>query len=284
MVFFVRKDKEMTTKYKQEDILDVTQAFIQNCLDANFIQEKMYEKTNYPLPEKISILSKREDSNHAIVDAKALEEFGETILNNNLYANINAYNLILPSVNEAGSNHSVAFMTDKKAKTIWYQDSYGIEMRKELKDFLKQLLPDYKITCFNQIQQDKSRNDCSCYLLAEYNIIDMWHRKNNRQDLLKEFTSDEAREAVWNIVKLIEAEPEKNTYKKVKNKKVNPKQNEVLSKKYLLTCQRNSYQDFKYRLTQEKNYKQIIQQAAQKAIAAHLLYKQGLIDLNLISR
>ncbi len=274
----------MTTKYKQEDILDVTQAFIQNCPDAKFIREKMYEGYKYPLPEQINIFSKKEDSDHGVVDTKALEEFGEHILNNNLYANINAYNLILPSVNETGSNHSVAFMTDKKAKTIWYQDSYGIEMRKELKDFLKSILPDYKITCFNQIQQDKSRNDCSCYLLAEYNILDMWHRKNNRTDLLKEYTSDEARNAVWNIVKLIEAEPEKNTYKNVKNKKINPKQNEVLSKKYLLQCQRNSYRDFKYRLTQEKNYKELIKQAAQKATSAHLLYKQGLIDLNLISR
>ena len=47
---------------------------------------------------------------------------------------------------------------------------------------------------------------------------------------------------------------------------------------------KNTYRDFKYRLTQEKNYKEIIKQAAQRATTAYLLYKQGLIDLNLISR
>lgn len=274
----------MNTKYTKEEILDVTQTFIQDCPDAKFIQEKMYEPFSYHLPEKIYLQNKKEDSNHGIVDAQALETFGETILNNNLYCNINAYNLILPSVNEAGGNHSVAFMTDKKAKTLWYQDSYGTEMRQELKDFLKAILPDYKITCFNQIQQDISRNDCSCYLLAEYNILDMWHRKNNRPDLIKEFTSDEARADVWNIVKQIEAAPQVQTTKTFKPRKIKASQNEVLSKKYLLQCQKNTYRDFKYRLPQEKNYKEIIKQAAQRATAAHLLYKQGLIDLNLISR
>ena len=31
-------------------------------------------------------------------------------------------------------------------------------MRKLIKDFLKQILPNYKITSFTQIQQDKKRN------------------------------------------------------------------------------------------------------------------------------
>ena len=55
-------------------------------------------------------------------------------------------------------------------------------------------------------------------------------------------------------------------------------------KKYLLECQKNTYKDFKYNLTQEKNYKEIIKQAAHTATSKHLLYKQGLIDLNLISK
>ena len=208
----------------------------------------------------------------------------ENIKKHSLYCNINAYNLILPSVNEAGSNHSVAFMTDKKAKTLWYQDSYGTEMRQELKDFLKAILPDYKITCFNQIQQDISRNDCSCYLLAEYNILDMWHRKNNRPDLLKEFTSDEARADVWNIVKQIEAAPQVQTTKTFKPRKIKASQNEVLSKKYLLQCQKITYRDFKYRLTQEKYYKEIIKHAEQKDTMAHLLDIHLLMYLNFISR
>lgn len=271
----------MSTKYSKEDITDITKPFIQDCLDADFIQDKMYERTNFSHPEKINLFTRKENSDHGIIDKQALIKFGEQILNNNLYASINAYNMILPSVNAAGCFHAVALMTDCKAKTIWYQDSYGTEMRQEIKDFLKQILPNYKITSFTQIQQDKKRNDQSCYLLAEYNLLDMWFRKSNQIDKIKSYTSDEARQAVWNIVQQIEASPKKEA--KILKRNKTP-QHEVLSKKYLLECQKNTYKDFKYNLTQEKNYKEIIKQAAHTATSKHLLYKQGLIDLNLISK
>ena len=261
----------MSSKYTQQEILDITQTFIQGNLDADFIQKKMYEGFSYPRPSRALIFSQKENSDHALVDGAALEKLGQTLLKNNLHATINAYNLTLPSVNEMGSYHAVAFMTDSKAKTIWYQDSYGIEMRKELRDFLKQLFPKYKITCFNQIQQFKEKNDSSCYLLAEYNILDMWHRKTNHTQLLKEYDSSEARKAVWNIVKLIENDTSaKGSYIP------KAKQDEVLSKKYLLECKKNGYRDFKYRLTQEKNYKNIIKQAVQNTLSFYNRYIQKL--------
>ena len=268
----------MSSKYTKQEILDVTQTFIQGNLDADFIQKKMYEGFSYPRPSQISIFTKKENSDHAVVDEAALEKLGQTLLKNNLHATINAYNLTLPSVNEMGSYHAVAFMTDSKAKTIWYQDSYGIEMRKELKDFLKQLFPKYKITCFNQIQQFKEKNDSSCYLLAEYNILDMWHRKNNQTQYIKEYDSTEARKAVWEIVKLIEDDSSnKGSYIP------KAKHDEVLSKKYILECKKNGYRDFKYRLTQEKNYKSIITQAVQKTLSQHNLH-QSLLEHNFFSK
>ena len=268
----------MSSKYTQQEILDITKTFIQGNSDADFIQKKMYEGFEYPRPSRLFIFNKRQNSDHGVVDTAALEELGQIILKNNLHASINAYNLTLPSVNEMGGYHAVALMTDTKANTIWYQDSYGIEMRKELKDFFKQLFPKYKITCFNQIQQDKQRNDRSCYLLAEYNILDMWHRKTNHTQLLKEYDSTEARKAVWNIVKLIENDTSaKGSYIP------KAKQDEVLSKKYLLECKKNGYRDFKYRLTQEKNYPKLIKQAAQKTLALHNMYLK-LLEQNFFSK
>ena len=259
----------MSSKYTQQEILDITQTFIQGNSDADFIQKKMYEGFDYPRPFRIFIFSKRNNSDHAVVDAPALEELGQIILKNNLHAPINAYNLTLPSVNEMGGYHAVALMTDANARTIWYQDSYGIEMRQELKDFFKQLFPDYKITCFNQIQQDKQRNDRSCYLLAEYNILDMWHRKTNHPQYLKEYDSSEARKAVWNIVKLIDDDTPSNNFYKAPKKAASK---QVLSKRYILECKKNGYRDFKYHLTQEKNYPKLIKQAAQKTLALHNMY------------
>ena len=268
----------MSSKYTQQEILDITQTFIQGNSDADFIQKKMYEGFEYPRPSRLFIFNKRQNSDHGIVDGAALEKLGQTLLKNNLHSSINAYNLTLPSVNEMGGYHAVALMTDSKAKTIWYQDSYGIEMRKELKDFLKQLFPKYKITCFNQIQQDKQKNDNSCYLLTEYNILDMWHRKNNQTQDLKEYDSTEARKAVWDIVKLIEKDsPNKGPYIP------KAKHNEVLSKKYILECKKNGYHDFKYSLTQEKNYTTLIKQAAQKTFALHNMYLK-LLEQNFFSK
>lgn len=268
----------MSSKYTQQEILDITKTFIQGNSDADFIQKKMYEGFEYPRPSRLFIFSKKENSDHAVVDTAALEELGQIILKNNLHASINAYNLTLPSVNEMGGYHAVALMTDTKAHAIWYQDSYGIEMRKEIKDFFKQLFPDYKITYFNQIQQDKQRNDKSCYLLAEYNILDMWHRKSNQTQFIKEYDSTEARKAVWNIVKLIEDDTSnKGSYVP------KAKHDEVLSKKHLLECKKNGYRDFKYRLTQEKNYINLIKQAAQRTLTIHNMYL-NLLEQNFFSK
>lgn len=270
----------MVQKYTKDEIMDITKTFIQGNDDARFIQSKMYENTPFDLPHNFNLYSKKDDSNHGIVDVKVLERFGTLLLNNNTETNINAYNLILPSVNEVGAYHSVAFMVDTTQKSIWYQDSYGIEMRKELKDFLKQLLPEYKITCFNQIQQNKKLNDSSCYLLAEYNLLDMWYRKNNQPDKIKQYDSIEARTAVWEIVKQIEATPQTSLKRNIKNSKFS-KQARELSKKELLICKKNAFRDFKYRLTEEKNYKQIIATAAQNAKNTHLLYLQKKYSENL---
>ena len=270
----------MSSKYTQQEILDIAKTFIQGNSDADFIQKKMYEGFSYPRPSRLFIFSQKKNSDHGVVDTAALEELGQILLKNNLHASINAYNLTLPSVNEMGGYHAVALMTDTKANTIWYQDSYGIEMRKELKDFFKQLFPKYKITCFNQIQQDKQRNDRSYYLLAEYNILDMWHRKTNHTQLLKEYDSTEARKAVWNIVKLIDDDTPSNNFYKAPKKAASK---QVLSKRYILECKKNGYRDFKYSLTQEKNYTTLIKQAAQKTFALHNMYLK-LLEQNFFSK
>lgn len=265
----------MNSKYSQEFVMDITKTFIQND-DFKFIQQKMYEETNYPRPHNISCYSYGENSMHGKVDEKALAYFGEQLLNNQLHANINAYHLTLPSVNEAGSNHALALMLDKKDKEIWYQDSYGVDMRKELHDFFKVLFPDYKITCFNQIQQYKRKNDNSCFLLAEYNLIDMWHSKSGHPEKRKEYDSYQARTAVWDIVKQIEEQPAP-TLSKPKFS-FGSKIAVELPKKFLLEQRRNTQRNFKYSILKQKNYKELLEDAANIARLKHKLYKKRLMQ------
>lgn len=270
----------MDTKYSREFVCDITQTFIQN-QDFDFIQKKMYEGLDYPLPHKISCYMLKENSGHGIVDENALASLGEQLLNCQLFADVNAYHLTLPSVNEAGSNHAVALMIDLKEREIWYQDSYGIDMRKELRDFFKLMFPGCKIGYNPQIQQYKQQNDHSCFLLAQYNILDMWHRKAGHLNKLKEFDSRQARADVWQYVRQIPAElpkpPAKATFKFGTKKAV------VLPKKYLLEQRRNTERDFKYCLPKQKNYKEMLAAAVCSAEQKHQAYRRWLLEKNLLN-
>lgn len=264
------------SKYSKEFISDISQFFnLGN--DFLFVQKKMYEGTEFPLPHNIYAATDSENSMHGKVDEEALANLGTILLNDQLSANINAYHLTLPSVVEPGCNHALALMTDKNNKEIWFQDSHGTDMRKELHDFFKILLPGYKITCFNQIQQE-ARNDNSCFLLAEYNIIDMWHKKSGRPELAKEYDNHQARAAVWEIVKQIEPESETNRPKQAFS--FGTKTAAANSKKYLIEQHRNTLRDFKYSILKQKNYKQLLQEAAAKAQIKHETYKQRLLMQN----
>lgn len=272
----------MTTKYSQDHILDITKTFIQNNSDADFIRSKMFEGTNFPLPRNLECSITEDKSLHGKIDEKALANFGEQLLNDQLHANINAYHLILPSVNTPEYNHALALMVDKKNREIWYQDSYGIDMRKELRDFFKVLFPEYKIGYNPQIQQYKNKNDNSCSLLADYNILDMWYRKSDQLDKMNEYDSYQARTAVWEIVKQIEPEvPQQNKKLTFKIGKIS---SPVNPKNYQNELKRNTLRDFKYRITQEKNYKELLEDAANISRLKHKIYKKKFSKDSLLIR
>lgn len=274
----------MTTKYSKEYISDITKTFIQRNLDADFIRKKLFEDNGFSTPHHYECATIEEDSLHGKVDEHALANFGERLFNDQLHADINAYHLILPSVNTPEFNHAVALMVDKKNKEILYQDSYGIDMRKELHDFFKTLFPDYKIGYNTQIQQYKNKNDSSCSLLADYNLLDMWYRKSDQLDKMNEYDSYQAREAVWEIVKQIKPDipPKENNNKpKFKIGKISIP---VDPKNFKIQLKRNTHRNFKYQITKEKNYKELLDGAANIARLKHKMYKKRVLGNAALSR
>ncbi len=268
----------MDSKYSQKDILDITKVFIQDYSDLQAFRKMLYAGTDFPLPKDVSGGETPQNSDHDIINAASLAKLGERILNDGLFASCNAYHLSLPSVNTPGINHALALMVDNQTKEIWYQDSYGIDMRRELRDFFKELLPDHKIIYFTQIQQYKQKNDSSCVLLCEYNLLDMWQRKKGHPEKMHQFDSFEAREAAWPLVEQIKKTEIRYAYKPGKN---NP---EIINKREMIERNRNTQRYFKYRITSEKNYREQIKTAAATARNKHAEFRREMTERHLIQR
>ncbi len=272
----------MDSKYSQKDILDITKVFIQDYSDLQAFRKMLYAGTDFPLPKDVSGGEAPQNSDHDIINAASLAKLGERILNDGLFASCNAYHLSLPSVNTPGINHALALMVDNQTKEIWYQDSYGIDMRRELRDFFKELLPDHKITYFTQIQQYKQKNDSSCVLLCEYNLLDMWQRKKGHPEKMHQFDSFEAREAAWPLVEqIVMPVPQTKKTPKFRFMKKEPAQD---PKRYLIERNRNTQRYFKYRITSEKDYREQIKTAAATARNKHAEFRREMTERHLIQR
>lgn len=107
---------------------------------------------------------------------------------------------------------------NNKSKTIYYHDSHGEDMHKEMKDFLGMLLPEYEIAINHSKQQEdiinplvSEENDNSYVLLTKYNLRDMWYKINGQEDKVCDYSSLEARKDAWNKLKSIQKEEDVNT-------------------------------------------------------------------------
>ena len=153
----------------------------------------------------------------SILNKQALINLGMRILKDSDTATVRYYKVSIPSesVLADGMLHAVAFMIDHKNKIMRYHDSHGVGMRRECKDFLAKLFPDYKIIINYSKQQadvvsktDKNKNDNSCALLSLYNLRDMWFVQNGMPDKVCNFDSVSARQDAWKILSDIQKKPQ----------------------------------------------------------------------------
>lgn len=266
------KDVTMVAKYKEEDVLNTHLMWNEKSDDL----DNILFKQNGISVKRLSVESCIHGAQSKI-DVRALANFGTTLLNAK-NTNQNYYSLLIPSKACFCGSHAVAMAVDNKNKTVYYHDSHGEDMRKEMKDFLSLLLPEYKIDINHSKQQEdvinpfvSEENDNSCVLLTKYNLRDMWYKITGQEDKICNYTSLEARKDAWNKLKDIQKEeivlsaPLSKPAFKFRIKKVQS-QEEIAAEKEAEKA------DFKYRLYNEPNYMDLLQTAVSKANSNHMAY------------
>lgn len=184
----------MVAKYKEEDVLNTRLTWNEKAEDL----DNILFKQNGISVKRLSVETQINGA-QSKVDVDALANLGTTLLDNR-QANQNYYSLLLPSLACFCGSHAVAMAVDNKSKTIYYHDSHGEDMRKEMKDFLGMLLPEYEIAINHSKQQEdvinplvSEENDNSCVLLTKYNLRDMWYKINGQEDKVRNYRSEERR-------------------------------------------------------------------------------------------
>ena len=145
-----------------------------------------------------------------ILTEEVLIKTGRIIFENLAKQDIVLVNLSMPSDNIYTGKHAVALGIDKKSGKIYYNNSFGIDMRGDLKDFLAESLPGYSWEFSKEVQQDVSRDDNSCSYLALYNLRDMLYKMSGQHSKVKNFGSVSARQDAWDNLKDIDIESMEN--------------------------------------------------------------------------
>ncbi len=210
--------------------------------------------------------------NTSIINEQALINLGMRILKDSDTATVHYYQVSIPSTAVKNILHVVAFMIDHKNKIMRYHDSHGVDMRRECKNFLAKLFPDYKIIINYSKQQadvvsnnhQDGKNDNSCALLSLYNLRDMWFVQNGMPDKVCNFDSVSARQDAWKILSNIQKPQEQKETKlsggiKYSFEKGTTTKEEILE--YKKAMAKIAEKAFKYRLYDEPNYDDLINKA-----------------------
>ena len=258
----------MPNKYNQDDKKTVLDVY--TCFDSIYISDIIdeWKKEYNGLNIRRVSWSANIGENTSIINEQTLINLGILILKDFDVATVHYYQVSIPSesVLADGMEHAVAFMIDHKSKIMRYHDSHGVDMRREYKDFLTKLFPDYKITINYSKQQadvvsktDKNKNDNSCALLSLYNLRDMWFVQNGMPDKVCNFDSVSARQDAWEILSDIQKKPQEQI-KFSFGKSVKTKTKEKILE-YEKAMAKIAEKAFKYRLNEEPNYDDLINKA-----------------------
>ena len=208
-----------------------------------------------------------------ILDKQALISLGMRILKDSDTATVHYYKVSIPSTAVKDILHAVAFMIDHKNKIMRYHDSHGVDMRRECKDFLVKLFPDYKIIINYSKQQadvvsnnhQEGKNDNSCALLSLYNLRDMWFVQNGMLDKVCNFDSVSARQDAWKILSNIQKPQEQKETKLSGGTKFSFGKGTIKTEEekleYKKAIDKIADRAFKYRLYNEPNYDDLIKNA-----------------------
>lgn len=268
----------MVAKYEEKNVLNIHLPLNEKSED---IDNALFIK-NGIFPKRLFCSYMVGQSTQGKINVRALSDIG-TILLNDQQNPYNFYHVTIPSREVFCGDHAVAMAVDNKAKKIYYHDSHGEDMRKEMKDFLTLLLPEYEISVNHSKQQQdvcnpliSEENDNSCVLLTKYNLRDMWYKITGQEDKICNFSSIEARKDAWSKLKNIQTEENVSIVESKKPVfKIGAKK--APSKEELKAIKQAEEKDFKYRMYNEPNYTEMLQEAVKNARSNHAAYCQKMM-------
>ncbi len=263
----------MTAKYDEKNVLNIHLTWNEKSEDL----DNVLFTQNRISPKRLYCSNMEGQSIQGKITVRTLADMGTMLLNDtqNPY---NFYHVTIPSRECFCGAHAVAMAVDNRTKTIYYHDSHGEDMRKEMSDFLGLLLPEYKIDVNHSKQQQDvtnpfvtEENDNSCVLLTKYNLRDMWYKMNGQDDKICNFSSIQARKDAWTILKDIQEEETENNSKPTKatfkiGAKIIPSKEDIEAK------ERAEKEDFKYRMYNEPNYNEMLKEAVKIARSNHVAH------------
>lgn len=264
----------MVAKYDEKNVLNIHLTWNEKSEDL----DNVLFTQNRISPKRLYCSNMEGQSIQGKITVRTLADMGTMLLDDtqNPY---NFYHVTIPSRECFLGDHAVAMAVDNKTKTIYYHDSHGEDMRKEMKDYLGLLLPEYKIDInLSKQQQDvvnplvSSENDNSCVLLTKYNLRDMWYKMTGQEDKICNFSSIEARKDAWNILKDIQKKEETEKKTEPTKPKINFGAKKLSSTADLEFQKRAEEEDFKYRMYNEPNYNEMLQEAVKNARSNHVAY------------
>lgn len=273
LIYLISGEQNMVAKYKEDNVLNPHLPWNEKSEDL----DNILFKQNGAYPKRLFCSYVVGESTQGKINVRALSDMG-TILLNDQQNHYNLYHVTIPSKECFCGDHAVAMAVDNKTKTIYYHDSHGEDMRKEMKDFLRLLLPEYKIDINHSKQQEDVRNpfvseenDNSCVLLTKYNLRDMWYKINGHKDKICDYSSIQARKDAWRKLRNIQKEePTKDAGTTKFTIKFGAKK--TPSKEEIEAQKQAEKEDFKYRMYNEPNYNEMLQEAVKRAKSNHLAY------------
>ncbi|MCL1891924.1 MAG: hypothetical protein FWF97_01350 [Alphaproteobacteria bacterium] len=111
------------------------------------------------------------------LDYDTLVSFGKALLKHiNQAKDYLLIELSIPSEKYPNITHAVALGVDKIHKKFYFNNSYGIDLRKDIKDLILGIFPNYGWGYSENVQQCSDKKDNSCAVLTIYNLLDMLDR------------------------------------------------------------------------------------------------------------
>jgi hypothetical protein len=264
-------------KYDKNEILDVSISPSNDMVKD--LRKKIYAESDIKPVENIQYPMEAQGA--WVVTKETLAEFGKFIKHQTLVQNPVLVKLAIPGWITIGGSHAVALLVDTKNKKILYHDSYGQDLRKDIKDLLLGIFPGYFWEYKEKQTQFEGKTDNSCDMLSEYNLRDMLNQYQGLPEKYQTMTSEQLREHACGLLQDIQEEKISDNNLKAKKLSFGSKAIKTHQTEQELSEHKQKVKKaFEYKLYNEPNYSEIMKDIISDVLKDFESYRSNLMIKN----